>query len=285
MDGAPAFERLIARDRTLTLVALSALWALAWLYILMGAGVAMSASEMTTLALFPHQQANNMATLAGAGMGAVDTAVKPTAASAFTGWVLPIVMWWVMMIAMMAPSAAPTMLLYARVYRHSLSQAQAQEKLAPTGAFAAGYILIWLMFSTAAATLHWVMESSGVITAMGSRSQWLSAGVLLSAGAYQFSSLKSVCLSNCRSPAEFLSRHWRPHAFGALRVGALHGAYCVGCCWVLMALLFVGGAMNLVWIAALSFLVLVEKIMPPGLSVGRGMGLVLIGWGIATMLV
>ena len=99
---------------------------------------------------------------------------------------------------------------------------------------------------------------------MGSQSRWLSGAVLIAAGLYQLSPLKNVCLSHCRAPASFLSRHWRPHALGALRLGAMHGAYCVGCCWMLMALLFVGGVMNLVWIAALAVLVLVEKVMPPG---------------------
>ena len=285
MGEIPTLERLIARDRQVTLAGLIVLCALAWVYIVMGAGLGMSAREMTTLALFPHQQATAMATMAGSGMDAMDMAGEPAAASALAGWVLPIAMWWVMMIAMMAPSAAPTILLYARVHRHSIAQGRAHDKLAPTGAFAAGYIFIWLSFSIVAATLHWMMESSGVISGMGSRSQWLSAGVLIAAGAYQFSPLKAACLSHCRSPAEFLSRHWRPRALGALRLGAMHGAYCVGCCWALMALLFVGGAMNLVWIAALSLLVLVEKLVRPGRWVGPTVGLVLIGWGIATMLV
>lgn len=285
MAEIPTLERLIARDRTVTLAGLIVLCALAWVYIVLGAGLGMGAREMTTLALFPHQQATAMANMAGSGMDAMDMAGEPAAASALAGWVLPIAMWWVMMIAMMAPSAAPTILLYARVHRHSIAQGQVQDKLAPTGAFAAGYILIWLGFSIVAAALHGMLESSVIVSKMGSRSQWLSAGVLLAAGAYQFSPLKAACLSHCRSPAEFLSRHWRPHAFGALRLGAMHGAYCVGCCWVLMALLFVGGAMNLVWIAALSFLVLVEKLMPPGRWLGRGVGLVLTGWGVATMLV
>lgn len=276
---------MIARDRTLTLAGVIVLWALAWLYILMGAGLGMSASDMTTLALFPHQQTGDIANMAGAGMGTMGKAASRAAAWALTGWALFIVMWWVMMIAMMAPSAAPTILLYARVHRHSLGQDRAQEGLAPTGAFAAGYLLIWLAFSIAAATLHWMIASSGLISELGSRSRWLSAGLLISAGGYQFSSLKTACLSHCRSPGEFLSRHWRPHALGAIRLGAMHGAYCVGCCGVLMALLFVGGAMNLVWIAALSFMVLLEKFMPRGLWVGRGVGLVLVGWGIATMLV
>ncbi len=273
---------MIARDRQVTLGGLVVLCALAWLYIVMGAGFGMSAREMTTFALFPHQQA---AAMAGDHMDAMGMAAKPVVASALAGWVLPIAMWWVMMIAMMVPSAAPTILLYARVHRHSIAQEQIQEKLAPTGAFVAGYLLIWLGFSIAAATLHWMMESSGIISGTGSRSQWISAGVLIAAGSYQFSPLKTACLSHCRSPAAFLSRHWRPHALGALRLGAIHGAYCVGCCWALMALLFVGGAMNLIWIAALSVLVIAEKILPPGRVVGRGMGLLLIGWGIATMLV
>ena len=255
----------------------------------MGAGLGMSAGEMTTLALFPHQQAaataNMAGNMAGGTMAAMGGAAKSAASSGLARWVVAIAMWWVMMIAMMAPSAAPTILLYARVHRHSIAQSQVQDQLAPTGAFAAGYLLVWLWFSLVAAALHWMMESSGIISLMGSRSQALSSGVLIAAGVYQFSSLKTACLSHCRSPAEFLSRHWRPHALGAMRLGAMHGAYCVGCCWVLMALLFVGGAMNLVWIAALSFLVLVEKLIPAGRWLGRGVGVVLIAWGIATMLV
>lgn len=285
MEETRALERLIARDRRVTLAGLTVLCALAWAYILMGAGLGMTSHEMTTLALFPHQHAAAMANMAEGRIDAMGMAAKPVAASALAGSVLTIAMWWVMMIAMMAPSAAKTILLYARVHRHSMAQGSATDNIAPTGAFAAGYLLIWLVFSIAAATLQWVTESNGIISQMGSRSRWLSAGVLIAAGAYQFSPLKTACLSHCRSPAEFLSRHWRPHALGALRLGAMHGAYCVGCCWMLMALLFVGGAMNLVWIVVLSLLVLVEKIMPPGRFVGRGVGLLLVGWGIATILV
>ena len=279
MDGKQNLERLIARDRTITLVGLIVLCALAWAYIVMGAGLGMTAREMMTLALFPHQQGAHMA---GVGMGAMDA---PGVGSGDAGWVLPLAMWWVMMIAMMAPSAAPTILLYARVHRHSVGRSQLEDKPAPTTAFAAGYLLIWLGFSVVAASLHWMMESKGIVSAMGARSQWLSAGVLIAAGIYQFTPLKSACLSHCRSPAEFLARQWRPHAVGAIRLGAIHGAYCVGCCWVLMMLLFVGGAMNLVWIAALTILVLAEKLLPPGRWIGRAVGLALIGWGIATILV
>jgi len=282
MGEARALERLLARDRTLTLAGLSVLWALAWLYVLMGAGLGMSASELTSLTLFPHQHSTEMGQMAGAGMGGPP--MKSANSALITGWVLPTLMWWVMMIAMMAPSAAPAILLYARVHRHSVGQKQTHDKLAPTGAFAAGYLLVWLGFSIAAATLHWALGSVGIISGMGSRSRWLSAVILLAAGLYQFTPLKNACLAHCRSPAEFLSRHWRPHSSGALRLGVLHGAYCVGCCWVLMALLFVGGAMNLVWIAALSSIVFVEKVMPLSQWVRQGVGLVLIAWAIATAL-
>ena len=148
-------------------------------------------------------------------------------------------------------------------------------------------MLVWLGFAVAATTLHWALERAGLVSAMmmGSRSRWLSGAVLIAAGLYQLSPLKNVCLAHCRTPASFLSRHWRPHALGALRLGAMHGAYCVGCCWMLMALLFVGGVMNLTWIAALAILVLIEKALPSGQWVGRATGIALIGWGVATLVV
>ena len=118
-----------------------------------------------------------------------------------------------------------------------------------------------------------------------SKSAVLSAAVLGAAGVYQFSALKLACLAQCRSPLGFLTAHWRPGAAGSFVLGMRHGAYCVGCCWVLMALLFVGGIMNLVWIAALSLIVFVEKILPRGQQVGRVLGVVLIAWAGATLLV
>jgi predicted metal-binding membrane protein len=151
----------------------------------------------------------------------------------------------------------------------------------------AGYLLVWLGFSVAAAALHWLLEREAFVstTMMSSQSRWLSGIVLIAAGLYQLSPLKNACLSHCRAPTAFLSRHWRPHAFGALRLGALHGAFCVGCCWMLMALLFVGGVMNLVWIAALAILVLVEKVFQAGQWVGRAAGIALIAWGSATLFI
>jgi predicted metal-binding membrane protein len=285
MVEAPAFERLLKRDRVITLTGLAVLCALAWLYIVAVAGLGTSAWETTTLVLFPHQQAHDtMPGMPGMDMGAT---APGWMAWGFATWALMIAMWWIMMIAMMTPSAAPTILLYARVHRHALSQGQVRDKLAPTGAFAVGYLLVWLGFAVAAATLQWTLEGAGLVsaTAMGSASRWLSGAVLITAGLYQLSPLKNICLAHCRSPSSFLSRHWRPRALGALRLGAMHGAYCVGCCWMLMALLFVGGVMNLAWIAALAILVLIEKALPLGQWVGRGVGVALVAWGVATLVV
>ncbi|MEI8701974.1 MULTISPECIES: DUF2182 domain-containing protein [unclassified Mesorhizobium] len=291
MDGASPLERLLRRDRVITIAGVVALCLLAWLYIVAGAGLGMNAWEMTRLALFPHQQTAEVISdmpsdMSGMDMSGMAMATEPRVWGAAI-WTLMIAMWWVMMVAMMSPSAAPTILLYARVHRHALAQGQIQDKLAPTGVFMAGYLLVWLGFSVAAAALHWLLEREAFVSAamMSSQSRWLSGIVLIAAGLYQLSPLKNACLSHCRTPTAFLSRHWRPHALGALRLGALHGAFCVGCCWMLMALLFVGGVMNLVWVAALAILVLVEKVFPAGQWVGRVAGIALIAWGSATLLV
>ncbi|TIX06273.1 MAG: DUF2182 domain-containing protein [Mesorhizobium sp.] len=297
MDGGSPLERLLRRDRVITIAGVVALCLLAWLYIVAGAGLGMNAWEMTRLALFPHQQTADMTSdmsgmdmsgmdMPGMDMSAMAMAAEPRAWGAAI-WALMIAMWWVMMIAMMAPSAAPTVLLYARVHRHALAQGQLQDKLAPTGVFMAGYLLVWLGFAVAATALHWLLEREAFVSAtmMSSQSRWLSGIVLIAAGLYQLSPLKNACLWHCRAPTAFLARHWRPHAVGALRLGALHGAFCVGCCWMLMALLFVGGIMNLVWVAGLAILVLAEKLFPAGQWVGRAAGIALIAWGSATLLV
>lgn len=301
-------ERLLRRDRAITLAALGVLCALAWIYVVSGAGLGMSAWEMSGFSIFPHQGAGAAPAapetpgmdMSGMGMSGMDMSgmdmagmegmampqsPPPPASWSLGAWALIMTMWWVMMIAMMTPSAAPAVLLYARVNHHAHRQAARREGLAPTGVFAAGYLLVWLGFSAAAAVLHWALERAGLVSAMmNSESRWLSGGVLVAAGVYQLSPFKNFCLAHCRAPASFLSQHWRPGAAGALRLGAMHGAYCVGCCWLLMALLFVGGVMNLVWIAMIAVLVLTEKLAPRGEWIGRGIGVVLAAWGIATLL-
>jgi len=284
MPDPPALERLLKRDRIVTAVGVAALCLLAWIYTVAGAGVGMSAWQMTTFSLFPHQI---IAALDMPGMEMPGRDMSGAAGWSLFGWALIIAMWWIMMIAMMAPSAAPAILLYAGVHRQALARGQVQDKLAPTGAFAAGYLVLWLGFSVVAAALHWALERVGLVSAMmmGSKSRWLSAGVLIAAGLYQLSPLKHRCLAHCRAPASFLSRHWRPHGSGAFLLGVLHGLYCVGCCWMLMALLFVGGVMNLAWIAALAALVLMEKVLPAGQWIRRATGIVLLAWGALTLTV
>jgi predicted metal-binding membrane protein len=189
-------------------------------------------------------------------------------------WLIMAVMWWVMMIAMMVPSATPVILLYARVFRHNQRGEDAGAALAPTSVFLLGYLLAWLFFSVGATGLQWALEKLGLVHGMmmWSNSRLLSALFLLAAGAYQLSPLKYVCLNHCRSPVAWLTAHWRAGRGGALRMGLSHGLYCVGCCWFLMLLLFVGGIMNLVWIAGLAIFVLLEKQLPRGIWVARVSG-------------
>ncbi len=272
-------EKLLGRDRIVVVVALCILCALTWAYVLNGAGLGMSAWSMSRLALFPHHHV--------AAAPDMKVMLMPQAELHWNiaNWALMIAMWWTMMIAMMTPSAAPTILLYARVQHHAAIHDASQSRLSPTGAFAVGYLITWLAFSVAAAVVHWLLARAGSVSAtmMDSRSRWLSASVLILAGFYQLSPFKNACLSHCRSPASFLSRYWRPGLRGALRLGVTHGAYCVGCCWALMALLFVGGVMNLIWIAALTSIVLIEKLLARGRWLGRAFGVMMIAWGMATL--
>lgn len=259
-----ALDVILRRERAVVAAGLAALVALTWLYLWNGAGMGMSALDMTRAALFPHRQP---------GMAGEMELALP----------LIVLMWWVMMIAMMTPSAAPLVMLYAGVARHRGDAAG----VAPAAFLAAGYLLAWLLFSIAAATVQELLQSPGLISGMmlWSKSAALSATVLAAAGLYQFSPLKQSCLRQCRAPAQFLVHFWRPGRAGALLLGMRHGAYCVGCCWLLMALLFVGGVMNLVWIAALTLFVLVEKLAPAGAAIGRWSGGVLLLWAAATLVV
>jgi predicted metal-binding membrane protein len=272
-------ERVLRRERAIVAAGLIALSVMAWAYVLAGAGMAVDPLDAAALSLFPHKAA---ATMAGMEMPGMD--MPQGGAWSLGVWLLTLGMWAAMMVAMMTPSAAPAILLYGRVRAHAMEGGRTG--IAPSGIFAAGYLLVWLGFSVLAAALHWGLERSALMSAaaMGSQSKWLSAAVLISAGIYQLSPLKNACLTQCRSPAQFLSRHWRPGAAGAVRLGLLHGAYCVGCCWVLMTLLFVGGVMNLAWIAVLTLLVLAEKLLSVGPWVARATGAALVVWGAATLL-
>lgn len=184
-----------------------------------------------------------------------------------------IVMWWLMMLAMMLPSATPAILLYARVRDNR----GGDSSIAQTWVFLAGYLLVWLLFSIAAALVQALVTR----TSMALPSGPARSAILIAAGIYQLSPFKSACLGRCRSPGQFITRHWRPGWDGATRLGVLHGAYCVGCCWMVMALLFVGGVMNFVWVVGLAVLVAGEKLLPMGNWVQRLSGVALITWGLS----
>jgi len=179
------------------------------------------------------------------------------------------VMWLVMMIGMMTPSVAPMVLLYVAVGRSSVAKGQA---FAPASAFVSGYLLSWAAFSAAATLLQWLLESRALITPMmAGTSRPLAGAVLIAAGLYQWLPIKQSCLSQCRAPLSFVQRHggFQASASGSLRLGFLHGAYCIGCCWVLMALLFAFGVMNIYWIVGLMLFVLIEKVVPKAAVVSR----------------
>ena len=186
-----------------------------------------------------------------------------------------LLMWWLMMLAMMLPSAAPAVLLYGRVRQIRGSDAE----IGATPVFLAGYLATWFVFSLVAALAQTLF--TGPSMALDNR--LLEAGVLVTAGAYQLTPLKSACLRECRAPAQFISQHWRPGWDGAVRLGVRHGLYCLGCCWTLMALLFVGGIMNLVWVVGLTLIVAAEKLAPRGELIGRIAGAALITWGLAKL--
>lgn len=186
-------------------------------------------------------------------------------------------MWCVMMIAMMLPSATPMILLFEKVGQRRVSQNRAS--VAPS-VFMAGYLIVWLFFSLAATLLNWLFHGAGLMTSMMGQATPLVAGsLLIAAGIFQWTPLKHTCLTHCRSPIGFLTAQWQEGHTGALRMGIHHGVYCVGCCWLLMVLLFVLGVMNVVWIAVLAVFVLLEKVVPYGLLLSRLTGVALVVWG------
>jgi predicted metal-binding membrane protein len=187
-------------------------------------------------------------------------------------------MWWVMMAAMMLPSAAPILLLFARVNR---AERSGHRPYVPTGIFAAGYLTAWGGFSALATGLQRALEQLGLLSPMMTTSSyWLGGAILIAAGMWQLTPVKRICLRHCRSPIGFLAQSWRPGRLGAFGMGLEHGTYCLGCCWFLMGLLFFGGVMNLFWIAGLAAFVLLEKTIPMGHWVGRIAGIGIAAWGV-----
>ena len=268
-----SLEFVLRGDRLVVAAALAAIAACAWGYVLwLAAGMSMPAGDGGPM---------NPSGMAGMG-DMLAPALKPWTAAEF-GFVFA--MWAVMMVGMMTPSAAPMILIYARVARQAALQGRA---FAATGWFAAGYLLCWIGFALLATCTQWALERAALLAPANARASGALGGlVLLTAGLYQITPLKNACLSQCQSPLFFIHSHggFRPERSGSFRLGLRHGAYCVGCCWALMALLFVGGVMNVLWIVGLTALVLLEKLSPPGRTlpfvVGAGLSATGI-WLIAT---
>lgn len=243
------FESLIARDRLWIALALGATVLLCWAWIVPAAlDMQGSMRGLAAWMMQAHWDLRYFALMFG--------------------------MWVVMMAGMMLPSAAPALLLYGRIVR---SDARVTQPLRRVYAFAAGYLAAWCGFSLLATLLQWSLAESSLLTPMlRLHSAALGSLLLAFAGAYQLTPLKRVCLAGCRSPGAYISSNWRPGFAGALRLGFGYGLYCLGCCWALMLLLFVGGIMSLVWIAAITLAVLVEKLAPFGAQSARAGGMMLI---------
>ena len=242
--GRPGLS-LAARYRMPVLAGLAGVTALAWIYLL-----------------------NDAARMDAVSMGdpAATMAMKPW------GWAdfpLLFLMWSVMMTAMMVPSVTPAVLIYATLVRRMTPD---QPALLLVGLFLLGYLADWTAFSLSAVGLQWGLDRWALLSPMMvSNSPYLGGGLLIAAGVYQWTPVKESCLKHCKAPLTFLAQHWRPGAGGAFRMGLHHGLYCIGCCWVIMGLLFVGGVMNLLWVAALSIFVLLEKLVPLDNRLGRGL--------------
>lgn len=250
------------RDRLAILTGLAGVTVAAWIYL------AVLAGQMST------QMTGDSMT--GAMQSMVQ--VRPWTATEFG---LRLMMWAVMMVAMMVPTAIPMTLIYGAVARKAAREAN---PVPPTFVFVAGYLAIWGLFSVAATVAQLSLDRLSLLSpTMVSASPLLGSALLIGAGVYELTPFKHACLSRCRAPAQFIAEHWRVGPVGAFRMGLALGAYCLGCCWFLMLLLFVGGVMNLLWIAAIAVFILLEKTIPFGETGGRAVGAVMILVGLLSL--
>ena len=253
----PALVALMRGERLVVAAVLVALTVLAWLYL------ALLADAMSAMRI---------------GESSAYMWLMPMGQWGLIEFLLCFAMWDLMMIAMMVPSAAPMLFAFHALDRSRAGGGSAAQRLL---AFLVGYLLVWSSFSAIAAAAQWWLHDAAVVTdMMVSSSRLLDGALLLCAGVYQFMPAKSRCLSKCRTPMGFLLTEWREGMRGALVMGMRHGAFCVGCCWALMALLFVGGVMNLVWIALLAGAVLIEKVVRSGAIVAKATGLLMCASGL-----
>ena len=251
-------ESLLRRERLIVCACLVVMVALSWLYLVhLKLAMAMAGMNMP-------------------GMVMVDTQEWGT-----TTVLLLFMMWAVMMVAMMVPSATPMILAFLTVNQ---SRSNANRPLAPTGIFLLGYLAVWTAYSAVATLAQWGLHQATLLsTTMAATSAALNGGLLIAAGVFQLTPLKRTCLNGCRSPLSFLMSEWRNGGVGAFVMGLRYGAYCLGCCWILMALLFVAGVMNLFWVAAIALLVMAEKILPRGEILSHVAGIALVAAGVVRL--
>ena len=261
----PAKTAVLRRDRIVVVLALALLTTLAWSYLLwLSAHMDMGGMDMSGFRMIPS------------GMGDILPAHMPWPAMEFA---FVFAMWTVMMVGMMTPSTAPMLLMYARVGRQTEAQGR---PLAATVWFAIGYFLVWVPFALLATLLQWALERSALLDfTMASRDNVLGGLLFVVAGLYQWTRLNDLCLAQCQKPFEFVMRHggYRGDAPGCVMLGLRHGAYCVGCCWTLMALLLVGGVMNVLWIVLLALFAFLERVTSMGRLIAHLAGIVLVGAG------
>lgn len=255
--AASTLQNVLMRDRLLVAASLAGLCLLAWLFLV---HLALQMDAMNGMA--GRMMGMNVEDGLSARLAAAMGPAAAVLADAFVNFTLVMLMWAVMMVGMMLPGAAPTILLFAMLERKRAAKGRIGGR---TAAFVAGYLAIWSVFSIAAAIAQTALAHAGLVSMhLAATGTLLAGAIFLAAGLYELTPLKERCLTHCRSPLEWIPRHMRPGRLGALRMGVEHGAYCVGCCWVLMLLLFVGGVMNLLWVAALAAVVLVQKLLPGG---------------------
>jgi predicted metal-binding membrane protein len=270
LSSSNVLSSLLKREQIVVGAALLTIAVLAWTYTL-GLAAGMNA--------------------ASAGMAGMDMQAMPgmdMMEPQFRAWTPALFgfmfsMWTVMMVGMMLPSAAPMILIYTQVARKATTLGKT---FVSAGWFTAGYLAAWIAFSLAATSAQWALEEAALLSPMMMSVSSIFGGiVLINAGIYQFTPVKDACLDRCRSPLSFVQQHggFKGDAYGAARLGVLHGFYCIGCCWVLMALLFVGGVMNILWIAGLMIFILLEKVLPGGRYLTRLAGVAVAAAGVGML--
>lgn len=274
----PKLSTVLEKDNLIVYLSIFLIVIITGLYTIFGIGMPMSAIEMTKMSGI-FSMSSSMEMNMNMGSNNMDMKNRWSISMAISMFL----MWWLMMIAMMTPSAAPTLLLF-----HNLKKigSEGKKALSYTYLFLFGYLIIWAIFSLIACIIHKFFDTSSITDAamMQLKSVQFSGILLITAGVYQFTPLKNACLEKCRTPIDFLSSNNRKGAKGSFIMGAHHGLFCLGCCWALMALLFVGGVMNLFWITGLALYVLIEKIIIKAGWLDKIMGLILIFFGTSLLI-